>query len=256
MKILLTGGNGNVAKYLNQSLSEIGYKIDSLSSKGKVPAEYFNLKYGYDDAIFKDVSSVIHCAVNPDLIFNDIEKDFLDRVISMDIKLFYVGSTSSYLVERNNYGNYKKEVESYVEQIGGLVLTCGLLYGDNFNGQVSLLEKLLTKLPFKISLSGSKFVYLTRISSLSTIIHEILYKNLEIKGRILLSDWSQMSFNAFLSKLSGNKKLTISFSSKLLVILLKLFPIRLTYFGVDRLKGLLSEFKPELVEEARSSKII
>jgi hypothetical protein len=109
-------------------------------------------------------------------------------------------------------------------------------------------------LPFKISLSGSKFVYLTKISSLFSIINEILIKNLEIKGRILLFDSSQISFNAFLSKLGGNKKLTISFSSKLLVVLLRFFPIRLTYFSVDRLKGLLSEFKPELIDEARSLK--
>jgi len=254
MNILLTGGNGNVARYLNQSLSEIGYEVVSLSSKGKVPEKYLNLKYGYDDSIFKDVSSVIHCAVNPDLIFNDIEKDFLDRVISEDIKLFYVGSTSSYLVERNNYGNYKREVESYVEHIGGLVITCGLLHGGNFNGQVSLLERLLIKLPFKIFLSGSKFIYLTKISSLSSIIHEILFKNLEIKGRILLFDSCQISFNTFLSKLGGNKKLTFSLSSKLLVVLLRFFPIKLSYFSVDRLKGLLSEFKPELIDNARPLK--
>jgi hypothetical protein len=254
MKILITGGNGNLARSLKASLSEIGYQVHSLSSKSNEPENRLDLKQGYDFAVFKEVSGVIHCAVNPDLIFNEIEKGFLDKIISKDIKLFYVGSTSSYLVERNNYGDYKREVESYVEHIGGLVLTCGLLYGDNFNGQVSVLERLLIKLPFKISLSGSKFVYLTKISRLSSIINEILFKNLEIKGRILLFDSSQISFNAFLSKLGGNKKITISFSSKLLVVLLRFFPIRLTYFSADRLKGLLSEFKPELIDEARSLK--
>lgn len=251
MKILITGSNGNVAKSLILSLSKIGYELHALSSKSQTPENFLDLNHGYDRTIFDEVSGVIHCAVNPDLIFNDIEKDFLDTVVSRNIKLFYVGSTSSYLIERNNYGNYKRVVEDYIENIGGHVLTCGLLYGDNFHGQISLLERLLMKLPFKISLSGSKSIYLTKIDSLSFTIHEMLSKNTDIEGRILILDSDRMEFNTFLSELSGNKRLTISFSSRLLMVLFKFLPIKLNYFSIDRLKGLLSEFEPELVDKAR-----
>jgi hypothetical protein len=251
MKILVTGANGNVARSLISNLSGIGYQVCALSSKSHLSEEFLDLKKGYGIAVLDGVSGVIHCAVNPDLIINDIEKDFLNSVVSKNIKLFYVGSTSSYLVERNDYGKYKKAVENYVENIGGLVLTCGLLYGDNFHGQISFLEKILMKLPFNISLTGSKYIYLTKISTLSSSINEILVKNKNIKGRILLFDSSQLKFNSFLSKLSGNKKFTILISSRLLMVLLKLLPAKLNYFSADRLKGLLSEFEPDLIDKAQ-----
>jgi hypothetical protein len=253
MKLLITGGSGSLAKYLEVYLNKCGHQVVMASSKTKNSDRYFDLNQEYDSALLDGVAAVVHCSNNPNHVFNGIEERFLLESISRDIKLIYIGSTSSYLVDKNKYGLYKRTVESFIEKIGGLVLTCGLIHGRNFAGQISKLELSLKRIPFRIFLSGSKFVFLTDVIRIATAIDSILNRNKLVPGRVLVLDSEQLSFNDLLGKLGGNKNFKLVVSAKLISAVLNFLPFSSNHFNKDRLKGILSDFESELILNARKA---
>ena len=183
MKILITGGSGILAKSLEVDLKKKGHQIILASSKNKKSHNYFDLNQGYDVELLNGITAVVHCSNNPDYVFNSIEENFLRQTVSKGINLIYIGSTSSYLINKNKYGAYKRSVETFILKIGGSVLTCGLIHGENFRGQISTLESKLSRFPLRIVLMGSKSVYLTEIKSIVNAIDLILTKNKNFSGR-------------------------------------------------------------------------
>jgi hypothetical protein len=253
MKLLITGGSGSLAKYLEVYLKKCGHQVIIASSKNKISDRFFDLNQDYDSTLLDGVAAVVHCSNNPNYVFNSIEERFLLESISRDIKLVYIGSTSSYLVSKNKYGLYKQTVESFTEKIGGLVLTCGLIYGKNFIGQISRLETGLKRLPFRIFLSGSKSVFLTDVISIATTIDTILNTNKLVQGRILVLDSDLLSFNDLLDKLGGYKKFKLILSAKFIAVALNFLPFTSNHFSKDRFKGILSDFESGLFSNSRKA---
>jgi hypothetical protein len=247
MNILITGANGSLGEKLRVDLESLSYKVICASSKPDIGQKNFNLNTGFDSDLLEDIDLILHLAINPKLVITSIEKEFLRLSEAKDITLLYIGSTSSYLVKPNKYGIYKKLVEDLVIKNNGIVLTCGLIYGSNFKGQLSKIKKVLKTLPFNVELSGTKLVYITPVQAIADFLMRPKDKKIYRGKRILLCQPEAIPFNLLLSKLVENKMFKVKFSEKRLNLIIKLNPFKTRYFSSDSYMALFSEFKSDLI---------
>ena len=142
MKILITGGNGNLAKVVAEKLAEKSISFVTCSSKPKVGQIFFDLHSELNEKIYNEITHIFHFATSPSYEVTNTEIQFLHFAAKAKINLIYFGSTSSYLKDKTNYGQYKKQIEDKIIELGGIVVTCGLIYGTDFNGQISKIRKI------------------------------------------------------------------------------------------------------------------
>ena len=247
MNILITGANGSLGEKLKLDLESLSFKVLCASSNPGVGQINFDLKNGFESNLLENIDLILHLAIHPKLVITDIEKNFVHLAAAKDITLIYIGSTSSYLVKPNQYGKYKKKVEDLVIENKGIVLTCGLLYGSNFKGQLSKIKKFLRILPFNIQVSGSKLVYTTPIQAIIDFVLRPTDNQVYRGKRLLMSQFEAIPFNLLLLKLAGNRIFKITFSSKTIDLIIKLNPFKTRYFSSDRYVALFSDFKSELI---------
>jgi len=250
MNILITGANGSLGKKLRIELESLSYKVICASSNSGIGQKNFNLNSGFNSDLLQDIDLILHLAINPKLVITNIEKEFLRLAEAKDITLLYVGSTSSYLVKPNKYGIYKKLVEDLVIECSGIVLTCGLLYGSNFKGQLSRIKKFLKILPFNIELQGSKLVYITPVQSIVDFLVQLKDEKIYRGKRVLLCRFDAIPFNLLLLSLPGNKIFKVKFNKKGLDLIIKLNPFKTRYFSSDSYIALFSEFKSDLISSS------
>jgi hypothetical protein len=247
MSILITGANGSLGEKLTEELESLNYKIICSSSNPGIGQKNFNLNSGFDSDLFDGIDLILHLAINPKLVITNIEKEFFNLAVAKNIIILYIGSTSSYLVKPNEYGIYKKLVEDLVIENNGIVLTCGLLYGNNFKGQLSKMNKFLKILPFNIELSGSKLVYLTPVQAIVDFLMQLRDIKVYRGKRILLCQFEAIPFNILLARLAGNKAFKVKFNIKSLDLIVKFNPFKTRYFSSDSFMSLFSEFKSDLI---------
>jgi hypothetical protein len=250
MNLLITGASSSLGEKLKTDLESINYKVVCASSNPRFGQKIFNLNSGFDCNLLEGIDYIIHLSLNPKLVVTETERKFLHLAASQNIILVYLGSTSSYLVKPNKYGIYKKLVEDLVNKNNGIVLTCGLLYGSNFNGQLSKIEKFLKILPFNIELSGSKLVYLTPIQAIVDFFAESKDKKIYHGKRMLLCNSEAIPFNLLLTRLVGKKIFKVKFSSKAIDLIVKINPFKTRYFSSDSYKALFSDFKSDLTSSS------
>jgi hypothetical protein len=158
MNVLVTGANGNLGKIISKELSARGIYVIGASSRPKSGQKLF------------DLDLVIHCARgnNYEHLLNDL--DFITNCEINNVKILYIGSFSSWLLERNRYGEYKRTIEDRAIEAGGTVITCGLLFGGEYQGQIHKIGLILKSLPFRIHFkdAGSQ-----RITPVAALVEEI-----------------------------------------------------------------------------------
>ncbi len=250
MNILITGGSSSLAKIIGQELSDYKHRIVYSSSKHTKEYLFFDLTKNFPVDFLDPIDCVIHIAKNPKNEFNEIEKNFLQTCLDKNLNVFYLGSTSSYLEAPNEYGKYKKSVENFILKQGGISITCGLIYGKSYVGQLSKIQTIFRKCPFGISIKGAKSVYLTPIDSIPATINEILANNKLSKRRVNLFFPKKIEFSQIVSDLIGRKNINFSVHTRFISSILSLLPIRLNQFNLDRLNGLMSDFTPELYQSS------
>jgi nucleoside-diphosphate-sugar epimerase len=250
MNILITGANGSLGEKLRVDLEALNYKVICASSNPSSGQKNFNLNSGFDSDLLEDIDLILHLAINPKLVLTNIEREFLQLAASQSIILLYLGSTSSYLVKPNKYGIYKKLVEDLVTKNNGVVLTCGLLYGSGFHGQVSKIKKYLKVLPFNIELLESKFVYLTPVKAIVNFLMKSKDKEKFRGKRLLLCHFEAVLFNQLLTRLVGKKVFKVKFSKKDLDLFIKINPFKTRYFSLDSYMALFSDFKSDLIHSS------
>jgi nucleoside-diphosphate-sugar epimerase len=250
MNILVTGSGGSLGKAICLSLLGQGVNVVKASSKHDLKQNFFDLNKGFNHSLLSDIDLILHLSINPELKLTNIESEFIKIASREKITIIYLGSTSSYLVEPNSYGKYKKSVEDQVLENDGIVVTCGLIYGKNFRGQISRLRAILRKLPFKIKIKGSKMVLLTPMQAIISLIMEFEELEFYKSQRVLLFHKTEYSFNDLLSELSGKKLLTLKLNGKSLSYIFKIIPFTHRYFSSDSYLGVLSDFKTDLQESA------
>jgi len=250
MNLLITGANSSLGEKLGVELESLSYKVIYASSNSGTDQKNFNLNTGFDSDLFEDIDLILHLAINPKLVITNIEKDFFNLAVAKNITLLYIGSTSSYLVKPNEYGIYKKLVEDLVIENNGIVLTCGLLHGSNFKGQLFKIKKILKILPFNIELLGSKLVYITPIQAILDFLVQLENKEIYRGKRVLLYNSEAIPFNLLLTRLAGKKIFKVKFSRKAINLILKINPFKTRYFSSDSYKALLVDFKGDLTSNS------
>ena len=218
MKILITGGNGNLAKVVAEKLAEKSISFVTCSSKPKVGQIFFDLHYELNEKIYNEITHIFHFATSP-----------------------------SYEVTNTNYGQYKKQIEDEIIELGGIVVTCGLIYGKDFNGQISKIRKILSYLPFSIVLQNSKQIYLTPSSRIVQTLFEIIDSKNPVSGRYLLFQKPAILLNDLLFSLSKFKSIKLKVPYKFIRLLFSTRLITSKYFIFDRAKSVYSDFSEDLM---------
>jgi hypothetical protein len=247
MKILITGGNGNLAKVVVEKLNEKSISFITCSSKPKVGQIFFDLHSELNENIFNEITHIFHFATSPRYEVTNTEIQFLHLAAKKNIKLIYFGSTSSYLKDKTNYGQYKKQIEDKIIELGGIVVTCGLIYGKDFNGQISKIRKCLSYLPFGIVLQNSKQIYLTPSSRIIQTLFDIMDSVNPVSGRYLLLQTPAIMLNDLLFSLSKFKFIKLKVPHKFIRLLLGTRFITSKYFIFDRAKSVYSDFSEDLI---------
>ena len=244
MNILITGANGNLAQLISNELQKLEYNIYEASSKPIRTQRLFDLHEPFYEKLLADVEVVIHCARGFKTVHLKNDKIFVKTCSELGVQIIYVGSISSWLESLNKYGEYKKNMEEEVLSKNGTVITCGLIYGKDYMGQVHKLNKLLKKLPFYLNLPETKEIFLTPTYSL---IHEINTQiNHSQKGyRILLAHKDSISFNSLLQKLGGTKFLTLKLNKKFIFFIINFFGQKIHYFNTDALQSIYRSYRAD-----------
>ena len=247
MKILITGGNGNLAKVVAEKLAEKSISFVTCSSKPKVGQIFFDLHSELNEKIYNEITHIFHFATSPSYEVTNTEIQFLHFAAKAKINLIYFGSTSSYLKDKTNYGQYKKQIEDKIIELGGIVVTCGLIYGKDFNGQISKIRKILSYLPFSIVLQNSKQIYLTPSSRIVQTLFEIIDSKNPVSGRYLLFQKPAILLNDLLFSLSKFKSIKLKVHYKFIRLLFSTRLITSKYFIFDRAKSVYSDFSEDLM---------
>lgn len=244
MKILVTGANGNLGKLLTTDLQQSNHEIFEASSTPSYSQRLLNFKKSFSKNLLVDIEMVVHCARGKDTRDLDQDKTFIRMCRDKGIGVVYIGSLSSWLDNSNNYGSYKKEIENYVISNYGTVVTCGLIYGERYKGQVYLLNKALKFLPFYLTLNETKVTFLTPFNALfREIISQI--ENRQVGKRILLAHKNSIEFNQLIHLLARRKFFTVKLSKKVVFKVVNLFGSKLHYFDTDSLTSIYSNYKTD-----------
>ena len=241
MNVLVTGANGNLGKIIIAELSAKGIDAIGASSHPKSGQRGFDLDFSIPDAMLANIDTVIHCARgnNYEQLANDL--DFIALCARNKVRVVYIGSFSSWLLDRNQYGNYKRTVEDQTLEIGGIVITCGLLFGSGYQGQIYKIGLILRFLPFGIKFEGAGS---QRITPLKALLEEIILNSLITPktGRVILAYDAILNFNEILSAVGPRRFFSIQLKRNFLELLLGGIGNRAGYFNSDSLKGIYSKY--------------
>ena len=244
MKVLLTGSNGNLGKVISSTLRKNQIEIVEASSKPSKIQRYFNLDFHPPQELLSGIDLVIHCARGSNSKHLQNDSAFLKICKANSCPIIYIGSISTNLLKSNQYGEYKKKIENIVINYQGTVITCGLIYGENFYGQISKLKKFLRKLPVNLQLSGTNKQYLTPIQGLlSELIFQI--RDQQRSSRIFIAHQTPVHFNDLLYKLGRNKPFTLTVSKKMAILIIKITKFKINYFNSDSILGVYSDYQGE-----------
>jgi len=246
MKVLLTGSNGNLGKIISFTLRKYQIEVVEASSKPKKMQRFFNLNFYPNQELLSGIDLVIHCARGSNSKHLKNDSAFLKMCKANNCSLIYIGSISTNLLKSNQYGEYKKEIENIVITYQGTVITCGLIYGENYNGQISKLKKFLRRIPVNLQLSGTNKQYLTPIQGLlSELIFQI--RDQQQASRILIAHQTPVNFNDLLYKLGRNKPFTLTVNKKMALLIVKVTKFKINYFNSDSILGIYSDYQRDFI---------
>lgn len=243
MKILVTGANGNLGKLLATKLQQSTHEIFEASSTPLNTQRLLNLKKSFSRDLLVDIELVVHCARGKNARDLEQDKNFIRMCRDRRIGVVYIGSLSSWLDTSNNYGKYKKEVEDFVILNDGTVVTCGLIYGDGYMGQIYVLNKFLKFIPFYLDLPETKDTFLTPVDALFREIMSQI-ENRQVGKRILLVHRNAIEFNRLIHLLARRKYFTVKLKKKMVFAVVDLFGSKIQYFNSDSLNTIYSNYKP------------
>ena len=247
-RILVTGASGNLGKLICKDLHSEGFEVVRASSKpihNSFVLDFKNFAQTNLDSITSAAGLAIHCARVTNVesrVQIESELEFLDALFSSGCKVIYIGSASSWLKTPNNYGKYKSKIEEFVIENGGSVVTAGLIYGPNFQGQIAQLNKFLKYSPFRIIFSPVNSLFLTQ---LDYFIKELILvvRNNPHSGRYLIAHSKPVSFNLILRYFClPGFRIPLNVNSELFLRFLRALSVTTSYFNDDSFSGLLSEY--------------
>jgi len=244
MKILITGSNGNLGRCLVKELTNPANLIYEASSKPK--AKQININFeSMDNFKIPRVDLVIHCARSFSSLGLSREIKFLDTIFKQNAKVIYIGSLSESLIKPNNYGLRKSVISEHILKKRGTVLTCGLLVGKDYKGQIWHLQRYLRYIPFYIRIRQNPYQYFTCLECLIKILIDYV-SVLKNENYALFEREKIVDFNLFLKSISLVKTTNFTIDLKKIYSILNVLKLKFgNYFSADSILGLLGDLDKE-----------
>ena len=251
MKILVTGSNGNLGQVIVEHLSLD--RQDVLQATSRPNATQLLLDFNSEfEPEFRLVDIVIHVARSKTEGGVEREILFLDKLFKRGVRVITIGSLSEYLLEKSYYGQSKSAVSNFVFNQGGVVLTCGLISGPNFKGQIYQISRVLRWLPFVPQISDKVFQFETSTSTLLSTLDKVVEGKTTSRNLFVVDGEERVLFNTILQRISYVNRPRIRIPLKLIYGIAFLAErFGLSYFGRDSLKGLLGEYDYKRLEKLR-----
>ena len=239
----ISGANSNLGKlvfeFLHQQISSI--KLVLLSSNPSKGQRIFDLEGEIDYNSIKKCDILIHCArplkVIPEKTLKEIE--ILERISSFETKIVNISSVSGFLDVRSNYGIHKRGIHEWIEERGEINLVSGLIFGEQFKGQIFQMARILKSLPIRPQFRDEYEVYLTPVQHILLSIREILQKQ-NLESKFLLGKNSYTT-NQLLRDISREGVINLRLKGKEIHLLLKLLPSN-RYFSADSFLGIIGKY--------------
>lgn len=245
MKIFISGANSPLGQYLKKRLRLIlNSEIYEGSSRPNSNQTEFNIYKQFNFHKIENIDVLIHlaCPKNPNEEGLKKELNLLKNFREKGISIINIGSVSGCREKPNNYGIYKKEVENWCTANKETNLRCGLLFGEDFFGQLFRINRILKYVPIYpvISLSGQ--VLLTPVEFvLENIVSRIKFKKNEFDLNPLLTGNIFFNFNEIVRDLSGKNSFKLNLNFDKVRDLLNFFKIPGKYSS-DRFLGVTGNF--------------
>jgi hypothetical protein len=248
MKILITGSNGNLGRCLVKELANPTNRIYEASSKPK--AKQININFeSMENFKIPKVDLVIHCARSSSSLGLSREIKFLDTIFEQNAKVVNIGSLSEFLIKPNTYGLRKSVISKHILNKGGTVLTCGLLVGENYKGQIWHLQKYLRYTPFYIRIKQNPYQYFTCLECLTKILidYVLVLKN---ENYAMFERERIVDFNVFLKSIPLMKLANFTIDLKKIYLILNELKLKFgNYFSADSILGLLGNLDKDKLHQ-------
>jgi len=239
----ISGANSNLGKlifeFLQQRIDPI--KLMLLSSNPKKDQRIFDLEGEIDYDSVEKCDFLIHCArplkATPEKTLKEIE--ILERISSVDTKIVNISSVSGFLDVRSNYGMHKRGIHQWIEERGEINLVSGLIFGEQFKGQISQMARILRNLPIRPQFRDEYEVYITPVQQILLSIREILEKQ-SFESKFLLGKNSYTT-NQLLRDISREEVINLRLKGEEIRLLLKLLPSN-RYFSADSFLGFIGNY--------------
>ena len=167
------------------------------------------------------------------------EIEILKRISSVDTKIVNISSVSGFLDVRSNYGMHKRGIHQWIEDRGEINLVSGLIFGEQFKGQISQMARILRNLPIRPQFRNEYEVYITPVQQILLSIREILEKQ-SFESKFLLGKNSYTT-NQLLRDISREEVITLRLKGEEIRLLLKLLPSN-RYFSADSFLGIIGKY--------------
>ena len=250
--VLIIGANGNIGRLVSNYLDSNNFYIIESSSQPKRNQIKIDYKVSNTPMVVEGVKTAVICGrVLPPYVEDEIRNE-IETLISLNkagMNLIYIGSASSWLVEPNNYGKYKKVIEEKVLELGGTVLTCGLIYSTQFDGQISKIRKSLSRFPIRLSIKNSNFQFLTPLEAIFKTI-EKLVESPKPRARLFVAHTERISFTQIINPKQSKVLFTLNLRKKFVQTCIRILGWRNSYFNFDSFNGLFGNYNPGLWEKA------
>lgn len=239
----ITGANSNLGKlifeFLQQQIDSI--KLMLLSSNPKKDQRIFDLEGEIDYDSVEKCDVLIHCArplkATPEKTLKEIE--ILERISSVYTKIVNISSVSGFLDVRSNYGMHKRGIHQWIEERGEINLVSGLIFGEQFKGQISQMARILRNLPIRPQFRDEYELYITPVQQILVSIREILEKQ-SFESKFLLGKNSYTT-NQLLRDISREEVINLRLKGEEIRLLLKLLPSN-RYFNADSFLGFIGNY--------------
>lgn len=239
----ITGANSNLGKlifeFLQQQIDSI--KLMLLSSNPKKDQRIFDLEGEIDYDSVEKCDVLIHCArplkATPEKTLKEIE--ILERISSVYTKIVNISSVSGFLDVRSNYGMHKRGIHQWIEERGEINLVSGLIFGEQFKGQISQMARILRNLPIRPQFRDEYELYITPVQQILVSIREILEKQ-SFESKFLLGKNSYTT-NQLLRDISREEVINLRLKGEEIRLLLKLLPSN-RYFSADSFLGFIGNY--------------
>lgn len=234
----ITGANSPLGVYSSKYFRKAGFSVTEYSSRPKEDQRFYRIG---DTSSFNDLKAsnclILHFArpsMFDQLMFKQEVQD-LQRLIDYGVQILNIASVSGFMDTPNDYGRYKREIQEWLELQGQNNLVCGLLFGEDFSGQISRLQKMSRLLPLGFRIKGAGETYITPVSLLMKRI--VIATTLEYKqsSEYLVTKIPQ-KFNWLLEEIV-QRRYQISLSRGAVERATNLLPTN-RYFHSDSLNGI------------------